>query len=470
MTVRAQQIPRILLGLAVVAPACQSETSRRYEALDHPLPVPAAQGGPRAVAREEAEPAKLPQERIEACGQGTGRKRDGSCIQLPTWDAGYAQRVQIPSGRFVMGDVPRRYDASESRVSPAVRWSSNPPRYVDVGTFFIDVTEVTRKAYQACVEEGLCTPAVCPDEQPLPVSNMGTPEGMPQTCVTHAQAQAFCAARDGRLPTEAEWEYAARGPDARIYPWGNEIRDEIPATISPVVRTRIDRSYFGVLGMGSNVVEWVADVYDDSAGIAPYIEAPFRSDDGPVARERRAHEAKYGLSGVPRRHVVKIGRVASRWAARTALPPGMHADGTTPELEGWPIVAHGPTLGFRCVADVRPTDELLVNPEGPAAIPFTATHGDLEIFGGVVDGVSHSEAEKFCEVLRVPSASGVLTDWRLPSADEVRASREVFRGPGPFWTTEGAVVQSEAYNAESPWADEPAGDDEALAARCVRDL
>lgn len=463
---------RMALGLSVAASAlgCRAETSRRYEMLDHPLPVPTAVGGLRPVQVESAMPAKLPEERLKECGPGTGKKSDGSCVQLTLWDAGYAQRVMIPSGRFVMGDIPRRYDASESRVSPAVRWSSTPPRYVDVGAFFMDVQEVTVGAYQECVEEGLCTPVECTDDQSLPTTRMGTPEAMPQTCVTHAQAQAFCAARGGRLPSEAEWEYAARGPDARIYPWGNQVRDEIPNQISPVRRTKIDRSYFGVLGMGSNAVEWVADIYDDEAGIAPFIEGPFRSEDGPVAVARREHEAKYGLSGEPTRHVVKIGRVASRWAARESLPPGMKTDGTTPELEGWPLVAHGPTLGFRCSADLRPDDEILANPEPASSIPFTAVEGDYEVFGGAVDGVSKAEAEAFCEVVRVPSGDSVSTDWRLPTRDEVRTLAEVFRGPGPFWTSEGAIVQAEPYNAASAWVDDPAEDDEPLAARCVRDL
>jgi len=86
----------------------------------------------------------------------------------------------------------------------------------------------------------------------------------PQETITWADAVRFCASIGSRLPTEAEWEYAARGPDNLIYPWGNKISLEYQQQaylMSPqaVDSIKADTSWVGAMGLSGNVTEWVAD-------------------------------------------------------------------------------------------------------------------------------------------------------------------------------------------------------------------
>jgi serine/threonine-protein kinase len=149
-----------------------------------------------------------------------------------------------------------------------------PERTVVVKAFAIDRTEVTRARYAACVAARKCKPV------PPPPAAAGAPDGeLPVTDVSWADAQAYCRFAGGRLPTEAEWEKAARGPDGREYPWGAELDctranwgnfdGEGPcAGKNPGRPVRVGSyptgaSVYGALDLGGNVWEWVADKYED---------------------------------------------------------------------------------------------------------------------------------------------------------------------------------------------------------------
>ncbi|MCR9159359.1 MAG: formylglycine-generating enzyme family protein [Nannocystaceae bacterium] len=402
---------------------------KRVEVSDPPNPTDAP------------EPAIDP-EKVAKCVRGTGKKPDGTCEALRTRQTERGQQVQLPKGAFVMGDIPSRYDAAEIRESMQSQWSGQPPRVVTAEGFWLDLHEVTRSAYAKCVKAGTCTPAVCEDgEDDLAARYSEVQLSLvPQTCVTRKQARVFCASVGGRLPTETEWEYAARGPDGRRYPWGIEVRDEYRGVLTPV-NGIVDTSYFGFRGMGSNALEWVDDDFALDVGLQPFLTKPFRGD-GAFSK------AYAGRSGVG---VAKGGRAGFRRES--------------PERDG--------LLGFRCASDLAQDEVALQVPEAAAAVPLVATGAGLQFFGGVAEGVTRSEAEAFCAALSVPWSGQKLVGWRLPTLAEVQTAAEVFRGPGPFWASESAIEQQAeeaglSPKADAPWAITEVDEQAPLAARCVR--
>jgi len=153
-----------------------------------------------------------------------------------------------------------------------------PPHAVWLSAFAIDRTEVTESAYQACVTEGACgAPTIGFDP--------ARDGAMPVTNVTWDAARAHCQWAGKRLPTEAEWEKAARGTDERRYPWGDDApRCELAnfESCGGVLRAAgslpAGASAYGVLDMAGNAEEWVNDWLDGSYDAA----APARNPQGPA--------------------------------------------------------------------------------------------------------------------------------------------------------------------------------------------
>jgi formylglycine-generating enzyme required for sulfatase activity len=158
--------------------------------------------------------------------------------------------VAVPAGRFVMGHG----------------GAANPEHPVTLSDFWIYSTEVSNRQYSICVAQGRCTEPNSTDDPDYAVF---ASQNRPVSGVTYDQARDYCAFMDGDLPTEAQWEKAARGGDARPYPWG----DNAPSCdllnfnsclkhTSDVTAAPKGKSAFGVLDMAGNVFEWVADWYD----------------------------------------------------------------------------------------------------------------------------------------------------------------------------------------------------------------
>ena len=170
-------------------------------------------------------------------------------------------RVPIPAGPFVQGSTHGDED-------------ERPARTRTLPSFAIDRTEVTRAAYGACVAAHRC--------KAIPSALAGPPGAdgkLPVTNVSWFDARDFCAYAGGRLPSEAEWEKAARGPDGREYPWGADAAcaranwgnfegegpcaDSAPGFPVGVGRYAEGASPYGALDMAGNVWEWVADRFDE---------------------------------------------------------------------------------------------------------------------------------------------------------------------------------------------------------------
>lgn len=145
-----------------------------------------------------------------------------------------------------------------------------PVHLVMLDDFYIDQYEVTNALYAKCVDVGGCRkPAVTTSDDRGSYYGHPTYADYPVIYVTWEDANNFCKWRGARLPTEAEWEKAARGTDARLYPWGN---DEPDCNLANFFGCRGDTtargqyeagvSPYGVYDMAGNVWEWVADWYD----------------------------------------------------------------------------------------------------------------------------------------------------------------------------------------------------------------
>ncbi|MBI5623935.1 MAG: SUMF1/EgtB/PvdO family nonheme iron enzyme [Elusimicrobia bacterium] len=176
--------------------------------------------------------------------------------------------VPIPGGTFMMGS---NDDGTEK-----------PVHMVTVPSFQLSKTEVTLGQYKECVGAGACTPtnASCTVFGAATLSQFMQDE-LPVVCINQDQAQAFARWAGGRLPSEAEWEYAARGGGKDWkYPWGNEALtcdhavtdvagDGCGRNVPWPPCSKRDVTVHGVCDMAGNVYEWVEDLFHDTYSGAP---------------------------------------------------------------------------------------------------------------------------------------------------------------------------------------------------------
>ena len=212
-----------------------------------------------------------------------------STSALPPNNGDKQTMLLVPGGSFQMG-------STEAEISDAIdlcrehyhicnEWyyeRESPQHTVSLDDFWIDQTEVTNAQYRLCVEAGVCpAPSTCKKGEPT--FNDPDKADHPVVCVNWEEAQSYCQWTGARLPTEAEWEYAFRGTAGLIYPWGNEFDgtdlnycdancsqshaderfDDGYSLTAPVGSYPQGVNWSGVLDMGGNVSEWVADWYGE---------------------------------------------------------------------------------------------------------------------------------------------------------------------------------------------------------------
>ncbi|MCX5783297.1 MAG: SUMF1/EgtB/PvdO family nonheme iron enzyme, partial [Elusimicrobia bacterium] len=232
-------------------------------------------------------------------------------VETPTAPAGM---IYIPAGKFKMGDGGARV-------------------YLD--EFFIDRTEVMVAQYMSCVSQGKCS---IPKFGKIPPScNWSNKNALkhPANCLTWQDANNFCKWRNARLPSDAQWEKAARGTDGRKYPWGKGEPSCARAAIMDangakgcgrngtweVSASPGDKSPYAVLGMAGNVSEYVNDWYDYNY----FAKPPSKNPKGPRTGTMKViRGGSWTESGAP-------------ITLRNMLP----------------VASWGESIGFRCAQDVK---------------------------------------------------------------------------------------------------------------------
>jgi len=197
-----------------------------------------------------------------------------------TDDHGVAQ-AWVPGGIFRMGSD--EGSATPPSWAAAAFRSEHPAHEVAISRgYWIDVTEVTVAQFSAFKEAAGYDDRSAWSEDgwawrqsmgasplPRPCLEHGQAPDQPQVCVTWYEAEAYATWRGGRLPTEAEWELAARGPHSHVYPWGNDFDTtlaNLDGATGPVAVGTYPKgaSWVGALDMAGNAMEWVADWWSRS--------------------------------------------------------------------------------------------------------------------------------------------------------------------------------------------------------------
>ncbi len=293
-------MPRLasaLLPLGLLVASCTPQMIR-------PTPIPATPTPPSATASSHPATPEIhvvtpiafptdspsPPPTASSAARPPAEVQPGAQWQAPV-DA--MPMVYVPAGPFWMGSLDDRQADFDER----------PFHRPVLSAFWIDRTEVTNDMYLRCIAAGACSPPPNLASATRPSYFADPAYGdYPVIFVSWQQASAYCAWAGRRLPSEAEWEKAARGGDGRIYPWGwiaalkspkglrlNYCDSQCPydyrdaeaddgyADTAPVGSFPAGASPYGALDMAGNVWEWVADWYDAQA----YAAAPAEDPAGP---------------------------------------------------------------------------------------------------------------------------------------------------------------------------------------------
>ncbi len=227
----------------------------------------------------------------------------------------YSEFVYVPAGEFIMGQ------------DSTIPSDHAPAHTVSLGGFWIQQTEVTNLQYAACVAAGVCSAPAQEEDTPYWYTQPDQ-SNAPVVGVTWIQASQYCEYIESRLPTEAEWELAARGTENRTYPWGEDAptcallnyNDCLDPSEPEDTRSYLEgASQYEAADMSGNVSEWVNDWYDDEY----YATSPASNPVGALDGTKKVYRGGSYLSGP--QDVVPI--------TRSAIKPEEHAA----------------DLGFRCV-------------------------------------------------------------------------------------------------------------------------
>ncbi|MBI3151616.1 MAG: SUMF1/EgtB/PvdO family nonheme iron enzyme [Chloroflexi bacterium] len=302
----------ILMALVLLLSACQLGGQAEPTAI--PLPTAFPTNTPSANAPAEQ-------------GGEAGSERASSVDGMP--------QVFIPDGTFRMGGM-----------DSDVKKDEQPDHNVTLKGFWMDKLEVTNAMYTLCAQAGGCEPPQrLNSEGRESYFNNAEFSDYPVVYVTWGQALDYCKWAGRRLPTEAEWERAARGDDFRTYPWGDDRPDSSRGNFNYFVgdTTRVGNfpagaSPFGILDMSGNVAEWVNDYYDSDY----YSQGVTMNPPGPSSRSKFFNRVVRGGSF---QDAFMDVRVSKRSSVR-----GSNLDASDIYSEDY-LGEFSPKIGFRCASD-----------------------------------------------------------------------------------------------------------------------
>ena len=366
-----------------------------------------------------------------------------------------SEEVFVPAGPFSMGcAVDNSYGLCDD--------DARPIHTVYLDAFYIDRTEVTNAQYRACEMAGACPhpladgSATRPHYYTDPAYN-----DYPVINVDWNRANAYCHWVGKRLPTEAEWEKAARGTDLRWFPWGNEpvsceranyrtgtYPHEHPCVgdTAPVGSYPLNVSPYGALDMVGNVSEWVADLYDKPY----YNESPYYNPRGPESTDKNEHLVRGGswennwrqvtvYVRLDEADIYKYKRIGFR-CARSAPGP---APTPTPTPTPFATTAVGPEGGALWLADGGHLAVLEV-PSGTLSRTTTFTLSPRYLSGvqGDLSGVGYVNIEAE-HPLTQPMRLFLGVEEQPPC---IAGSLAVYRRTAEGWTTASFTTLSRGTN------------------------
>jgi formylglycine-generating enzyme required for sulfatase activity len=209
--------------------------------------------------------------------------------QFETFDG--VEMALVPAGCFMMGSTEEQIQYAIDELGARREWIDDETPAGEVcfdKPFWIDRYEVTNEQYGS-----------------IGCDNYSSEPDQPRNCVNWNDAKVHCEGRAVRLPTEAEWEYAARGPDAWVFPWGNEWNpdnanwgDTKPDETFVVGSFPAGESWVGAYDLSGNVWEWVNTIYDTEQYPYPYATDDGREDINRADERRVRRGGSFPFGGV----------------------------------------------------------------------------------------------------------------------------------------------------------------------------
>jgi formylglycine-generating enzyme required for sulfatase activity len=303
----------VLLAVALLSTACQMGGGAQPTAIALPTAAPTQTPVPQNAPSDSGN-AEAGSERVSSA--------DGMI------------EVYIPQGSFQMGGLDTRAAADEK-----------PVHRVEMKGYWIDKVEVTNAMFLLCVQAGACDPPQNVASETRP-SYFNNPEfsDFPVVNVTWNAAKKYCEWAGRHLPTEAEWEYAARGSTINTFPWGEDKPDATRGNFNymfgdtnRVGSYSAGASPFGVLDMAGNVIEWTSDFYDAEY----YASGPANNPTGPLSRSAYFNRVARGGSYADGEAELRVSNRAS------VLGPNFEAELGSDAYLG----SFSSRIGFRCASD-----------------------------------------------------------------------------------------------------------------------